>query len=181
MEKELKHAFYINLNWTREDMRAEELCDSILQPDPLFVTDDQCHSSSLCDPLEENSGMSTRIRLYIYLTGWIDYILSTLDTHLIFSCIRNAIGSYVPMIFNREYSMVQQLLIIGCSQRLREGAKVLRAILNIVDVRSIIFFFIFSIQNFMAPFRSLYFENDHVDAAGGNGQEHSQQLQLQVR
>jgi len=45
---------------------------------------------------------------------------------------------------------------------------------------SIVFFFIFSVQNFITPFGSLYFENYHVDAAGANGQEHGQQLQLQV-
>lgn len=100
MEKELKHAFYINLNWTREDMRAEELCDSILQPDPLFVTDDQCHSSSINDSFEENSDICTSTPLIIYLTGWIDYILSKSDTHLI--------GSYVPIIFNKEAPLIDE-------------------------------------------------------------------------
>ena len=75
MEKELKHAFYINLNWTREDMRAEELSDSILQPHPQFVTDDQCHSSPLLHYFEGNAFLCTRHRLILYLTGWIDYIL----------------------------------------------------------------------------------------------------------
>lgn len=72
------------------------------------------------------------------------------------------------------------MLVNSSSLRLRDGAKVIRAILNIIDLRSIFFFFIFSIHDFVAPIRPLYFENDHVDAAGGNGQEHSQQLQLQV-